>query len=61
MNTSHEGSMTTIQMAPFAARCLETVGADGHDGQMGLPIPSSCSQIASMITLVVQPQRIPDG
>jgi pilus assembly protein CpaF len=60
MNTGHEGSMTTIHAnSPRdALKRLEQMVAMAN---MGLPIPSVRSQIASAITIIMQLQRLPDG
>ena len=60
MNTGHEGSMTTIHAnSPRdALKRLEQMVAMAN---MGLPIASIRSQIASAITVVMQLQRLPDG
>jgi pilus assembly protein CpaF len=60
MNTGHEGSMTTIHAnSPRdALKRLEQMVAMAN---MGLPIPSIRSQIASAITIIMQLQRLPDG
>ncbi len=60
MNTGHEGSMTTIHAnSPRdALKRLEQMVAMAN---MGLPIPSVRSQIASALTIIMQLQRLPDG
>jgi pilus assembly protein CpaF len=60
MNTGHEGSMTTIHAnSPRdALKRLEQMVAMAN---MGLPIASIRSQIASAITVIMQLQRLPDG
>jgi pilus assembly protein CpaF len=60
MNTGHEGSMTTIHAnSPRdALKRLEQMVAMTN---MGLPISSIRSQIASAITIIMQLQRLPDG